>query len=139
MDQSHQQPSIEWQQAIAWGMLRYKNNPEIHHHVFASIVAWATSSQPCRKDIIRTMRSDIAVCLVFRYQEPGKMNFEEVIGLISECCFGPITIEYAHAYRQLLSSEDDERDIEDAKALLARESELFHTTVGVHTIVDRES
>lgn len=139
MDLLHRQPSIEWQCAIAFSMKRYKKNPEIHHYVFASIVAWATSLQPCRKDIIRTMRSAVAVDKVFQHQEPGKMCFEQVVELISECCFGLVTIEHAHAYRQLPFSEDDARDIEDAKSILARESELFHTTVGVHTIVDRES
>jgi len=67
------------------------------------------------------------------------MNFEQVVALIAECCFGPVTIEHAHAYRQLPCSEDDERDIEYAKAILIGESDVFHTPAGVYTSASRES
>lgn len=123
MNQVHRQPSIEWQRAIAFSMRQYKKNPEIHHHVFASVVAFATSSTPCRMSVINTMRSRLAVSILFKHKSPGNIDFDEIVELVAECCFGPITLEHARIYQQLHFdnlAHEDSKDIEDAILILQK-------------------
>lgn len=117
--------SLIWQRAFDWGREHYPNTPEIHHEAFASVISFACESGVGRKQIIRTMRTFVAVNKIFRLRAPGSFEFNEAIKIIEQDCYGHINIDHAQAWRQSEFKDDSESDIAIAKQLIS----TLHPTV----------
>lgn len=116
--------SIE-QKALSWGIKNYPNSPEIHHRAFASVIQFACNTNISRYQIIRTMRTFVAINKIFLFNSPGQLTFDEAIKLIKDDCYGPITLEHAQIYRQCKYYDDDSDDIKKAKKIIAELSSTF--------------
>lgn len=114
-----------YKQALKWGKQNYPKAPEIYHLAFASVIQFGCVEGVSRDTVIQTMRTFVAVNKIFRLKAPGKFRFNEVVDLISNDCYGPITLAHAQVWKQNHFECDHSDDINAAQILISN----LHPTV----------
>ena len=105
-----------YQQALEWGRQNYSEAPEIHHLGFASVIRFACTGRN-RRAVIKTMRTLVAMD-IFHLNRSRPLSFDEAVDMFKDACYGEINIEHAKKWKHDRPEEDNENDIQKAKALI---------------------
>lgn len=107
-----------YKQALKWGKQNYPKAPEIYHLAFASVIQFGCVEGVSRDTVIQTMRTFVAVNKIFRLKAPGKFRFNEVVDLISNDCYSPITLAHSQVWKQNYFKHDHQLDVKKAQELI---------------------
>ena len=113
-----------YEQALAWGLKKYPESPEIHHLAFASVLQFACTGKN-RRDVIKTMRTLVAMD-IFYLNHSETLSFDNAVQLFKDSCYGEILIEHAKKWKHDRPGDDDEKDIKKADELM---SNLYSTFI----------
>jgi hypothetical protein len=102
--------------ALAWGQEHYPDAPTSSHQAFASVVKFACTGQN-RRAVIKTMRTLVAMDVI-HHNHSSPVEFEQAVNLLSEACYGPITISHAQKYKHDRPEEETTNDIQAAQSII---------------------
>ena len=119
--------------ALAWGQEHYPNAPKSSHQAFASVIQFACTGQnTCtgqnRRAVIKTMRTLVAMDVI-HHNHSSPVEFEQAVNLLSEACYGPITISHAQKYKHDRPEEETTNDIQAAQSIIKQFSDILTSNI----------
>jgi hypothetical protein len=116
-----------YEQALEWGKNNYPDAPTSSHQAFASVVKFACTGQN-RRAVIKTIRTLVAMDVIL-HNHSSPVEFEQAVNLLSEACYGKITIEHAQKYKHDRPEGEEAADIRDAQRFIEQFPDILTSNI----------